>query len=111
MKQNTHLKKALSWISPFQEVNEYHPCRQKVNDGDHLYHLKVSDACRPCHRKVSGRRYCSEVGRSYCSWVGTSFLIDLPYINHTQAAKQDAKLWLRTWQKYQNEGQYPRTFI
>jgi hypothetical protein len=28
-------------------------------------------------------------------------LIDLPYINHTQAAKQDAKLWLRTWQKYQ----------
>jgi hypothetical protein len=60
---------------------------------------------------VSGRRYCSEAGRSYCSWVGTSFLIDLPYINHTQAAKQDAKLWLPTWQKYQNEGQYPRTFM
>jgi len=25
--------------------------------------------------------------------VGTSFLIDLPYINHPQAAKQAAKIW------------------
>jgi len=38
-------------------------------------------------------------------------LIDLSYINRIQDAKQDAKLWLQTWQKHQNEGQYPRTFI
>jgi hypothetical protein len=30
--------------------------------------------------------------------VDTSFLIDLPYINHTQDAKQDAKLRLSVWQ-------------
>jgi hypothetical protein len=30
--------------------------------------------------------------------VDTSFLIDLSYINHTQDAKQDAKLRISVWQ-------------
>jgi hypothetical protein len=31
--------------------------------------------------------------------TGSSFLIDLPYINHPQDAKQDAKIALFSWQK------------
>src|SRR5688572_13028923 len=72
-------------------------------DDRHPHHQQASgDDHHPRHRRAYDHRYWSGVGRSYCSWGVTSFLIDLPYITHPQAAKQDAKLWLLT-KKWEQE--------